>query len=119
MIPPHYGIRMVLHPYPGQRIATDLIVLKHALCKIRDVQPHVLAIADVAMAHMWVGVQTGNTYCRAHDRGAADDAVVDGRAAVVRGFQRVVLVVRDRRANVRTKLKNIKGMRECLSCHSG
>ena len=43
--------------------------------------------------------------CVRTDRGAADDAVVDRRGAVLRHLQRVVLVVRHRRVRLRRELQ--------------
>ena len=44
-------------------------------------------------------------FCVRTDGGAADDAVVDRRRAVLRHLQRVVLVVRHRRVRLRRELQ--------------
>lgn len=57
MVAAHDRIREVLHPYTGERITGDLVVLVGSLSVVCDVEAHVLAVADVAVLDHRVGAR--------------------------------------------------------------
>lgn len=65
VIPPHYRVRVVLHPDAGQRVPRDLVVFVRALSVISHVQAHVLAVRYVAVLHHRVSPHARNAYRRA------------------------------------------------------
>lgn len=64
----HDGVGEVLDPDAGERVARDLVVLVGALRVVRHVQPHVLAVADVAVLDHGVGARAAHAHRRAHCR---------------------------------------------------
>lgn len=62
----HDRVGEVLDPDAGERVARDLIVLVGALRVVRDVQPHVLAVADVAVFDHGVCARAAHTHSCAH-----------------------------------------------------
>lgn len=61
MILPHDWRGEVLHPDAGQRVPANLIVLVGALRVVRDVEPDVLAIADITEFYVRIGTGTVDT----------------------------------------------------------
>lgn len=62
----HDGVGEILDPDAGERVARDLVVLVGALGVVRDVEPHVLAVADVAVLDDGVRARPAHTHGRTH-----------------------------------------------------
>lgn len=63
MIATHDRVSEVLHPYPGESVAGNLIVLVGSLCVVRDVETDILAVAYVAVFDHWVGAGAAYANC--------------------------------------------------------
>lgn len=58
---PHDWRGKILHPDAGQSVPANLIVLVGALRVVRDVEPDVLAIADITEFYVRIGTGTVDT----------------------------------------------------------
>lgn len=73
------------HPYPGESIATYLIVLVCALSIVGDVQANILAVADVAEFDVGIRVDSIHANSSANCKPAA---IVDDGSVSVRSEKR-------------------------------
>lgn len=57
----HDGAREILYPNPSQSVATDFVVFVCPLRVVGDIETHIFAIANIAMANHWISTNATHT----------------------------------------------------------